>query len=287
MDCVTGLVPGGKENFNACIVIFDRYSKSVRCLPCHKEDIAMDKALLYCNNIIATCRVAKITISDRDPKFTSEVWANLYEILGTKLEFSTACPASLKQDPELYHSEITLTGRKRVDPLKKNLLAIHPTAKDFHGIWRRACDTASKCVAEAQEYNKQRYYKIHMKPDFKEEDPVLVSTLNFNNLKGPKKMRDSFLGPFTIIALIGTNSVQERTSSPPEIVEVEDSPGPVKKIIKATKIRLNGKDQRKYLVRFKNQTTDKDKWLVEDSIPDGNIYLGRFRASKKTEKSHK
>ncbi|MBW0544742.1 hypothetical protein O181_084457 [Austropuccinia psidii MF-1] len=32
--------------------------------------------------------------------------------------------------------------------------------------------------------------------------------------------------------------------TPSEIVEVEDSPGPVKKSIKARKIRLNGKDQR-------------------------------------------
>ncbi|MBW0476747.1 hypothetical protein O181_016462 [Austropuccinia psidii MF-1] len=38
MDWVTGLVPGGKENFNACLIIVDRFRKSVRCLPCHKED---------------------------------------------------------------------------------------------------------------------------------------------------------------------------------------------------------------------------------------------------------
>ncbi|MBW0588483.1 hypothetical protein O181_128198 [Austropuccinia psidii MF-1] len=31
MDWVTGLVPGGKENFNACLNIADRFSKSVRC----------------------------------------------------------------------------------------------------------------------------------------------------------------------------------------------------------------------------------------------------------------
>ncbi|MBW0583283.1 hypothetical protein O181_122998, partial [Austropuccinia psidii MF-1] len=64
--------------------------------------------------------------------------------------------------------------------------------------------------------------------------------------------------------------------------KVEDSPGPVKKIVKARKIRLNGKDQRQYLVRFKNQTADKDKWLAEDALPDGNSYLRRFRGSKRT-----
>ncbi|MBW0592623.1 hypothetical protein O181_132338 [Austropuccinia psidii MF-1] len=80
--------------------------------------------------------------------------------------------------------------------------------------------------------------------------------------------------PFTIIQLIGKNAVEVRLTeelsrknpvfpvslvkpyfqteedkfpsrkqnpTPPKIVEVEDSPGPVKKIIKARKIRLNGK----------------------------------------------
>ncbi|MBW0503756.1 hypothetical protein O181_043471 [Austropuccinia psidii MF-1] len=147
-----------------------------------------------------------------------------------------------------------------------------------------------------------------MEPDFKEGDQVLVSTLNFNNIKGPKKMTDSFVGPFTIIKLIGKDSVEVKLTEefsrkhpvfpvilvkpyfqteedefpsrrgnpiPPEIVEVEDSPGPVSKIIRARKIRLNGKDERQYLVRFKSQTADKDKWLAEDAIQDGNLNLRR------------
>ncbi|MBW0461789.1 hypothetical protein O181_001504 [Austropuccinia psidii MF-1] len=90
MDWVTGLVPGGKEKFNAFLVILDRYSKSVRCLPCHKKDTAMDKALLFWNNIISTCGVPKVIISASDPKFISEFWTNIYDMLGTTLEFSTA-----------------------------------------------------------------------------------------------------------------------------------------------------------------------------------------------------
>ncbi|MBW0463618.1 hypothetical protein O181_003333 [Austropuccinia psidii MF-1] len=38
-----------------------------------------------------------------------------------------------------------------VDHLQKNLLAIHHTAKDFHDMWKKACDTAAKCIAEAKE----------------------------------------------------------------------------------------------------------------------------------------
>ncbi|MBW0539894.1 hypothetical protein O181_079609 [Austropuccinia psidii MF-1] len=172
-------------------------------------------------------------------------------------------------------------------------------------MWKRAFDTSAKRIAEAREYNKQRWDWTHMEPDFEEGDQVLVSTLNFNNLKGPKKMRESFVGPFTIIKLIGNNAVEvklteefsrkhpvfpvslvkpyfqteedrfpskKKKPKPPDIVEVEDSSEPVSKIIRARKIRLNGKDQRQYLVRFKNQTADKDEWLAEDAIPDGNLH---------------
>ncbi|MBW0541496.1 hypothetical protein O181_081211 [Austropuccinia psidii MF-1] len=90
MDWVTGLVPGGKENFNSCLIMVDRFRKSMRCLPCNKEDTAMDTVLLFWNNIISTCGVPKPIISDRDPKFTSEFGTNLYDILGTKITFFTA-----------------------------------------------------------------------------------------------------------------------------------------------------------------------------------------------------
>ncbi|MBW0565513.1 hypothetical protein O181_105228 [Austropuccinia psidii MF-1] len=75
-------------------------------------------------------------------------------------------------------------------------------------MWKKEFDTDTKCIDEAKEHNKQRYDKTHMEPEFKEGYQVLVSTLNFNNLKGPKKMRDSFLGPFTIIKLICKNAVE-------------------------------------------------------------------------------
>ncbi|MBW0517064.1 hypothetical protein O181_056779 [Austropuccinia psidii MF-1] len=90
MDWATGLVLGGKENDNSGLIIADRFSKSMRCLPCHKEDTAMDTDLLFWNNIISTYGVPKIMNSDRDPKFISKFWTNLYDMLGTKVAFSTA-----------------------------------------------------------------------------------------------------------------------------------------------------------------------------------------------------
>ncbi|MBW0492978.1 hypothetical protein O181_032693 [Austropuccinia psidii MF-1] len=138
-----------------------------------------------------------------------------------------------------------------------------------------------------------------MEPEFKEGNKVLVSTLNFDHLKGPKKMRDPFLGPFTIIKLIGKDEVEpyskteehnlssrKKNPTPPEIGEVEGSPGPVNETIKARKIRMNCKHQRQYLVRFKSQTADKDKWLAEEGITDEKLHLRRFRASRRNEESY-
>ncbi|MBW0475973.1 hypothetical protein O181_015688 [Austropuccinia psidii MF-1] len=202
MDWVTGLVPGGRESFNACLIIFDRFSKSVRCLQCHKEDTEMDTGFLFWNNIILTCGVPRIIISDRDPKFTSEFWTNLYDMLGTKAAFSTAyhpqtdglaemiiqtmgdiirgfCAYGMEyKDHEGYThecvtllpavqlayntSQLSTTGESPslvqkgwnpllpVDHLNKNLLTIHQTAKYFHYMWKRTCDTADKCIAEAK-----------------------------------------------------------------------------------------------------------------------------------------
>ncbi|MBW0593388.1 hypothetical protein O181_133103 [Austropuccinia psidii MF-1] len=177
-----------------------------------------------------------------------------------------------------------------VDHLKKNLLTIHPTAKDFHDMWKRACDTASKCIAEAKEYNKQRWDKTHMEPDFQEGDQVLVEECSGSQTyrgifqKAPS-LSSEFVKPYFQTEEAKFTS-RRKNPTPPEMVEVEDSPGPVSKIIRARKIRLNGKDHRQYSVRFKSQTADKDKRLEEDAIPEGNLHLRRFRGSRRTEQSH-
>ncbi|MBW0484470.1 hypothetical protein O181_024185 [Austropuccinia psidii MF-1] len=179
-----------------------------------------------------------------------------------------------------------------VDHLKRNLLTIHPTAKDFHDMWKKACDTDAKCIPEAKEYSKQRWDKSHMEPDLKEGDQVLLIEKNAVEVKLTEEF--SRKHPVFPVSLVKPYFQTEedrfpsrkKNPTPPEIVEVEDSPGPVKRIIKARMIRLNGKHQSKYLFRFRNQIEDKDKWLAEDAILDGNLHLRRFRASKRTEKSH-
>ncbi|MBW0549914.1 hypothetical protein O181_089629 [Austropuccinia psidii MF-1] len=89
MDWVAALPPGGDKSYSACLVIVYRYSKTPIFLPCHKDDTAMDTALLIWNRVISHTGLFENIINDRDQKFTSALWTNIHRLLGTKLSFST------------------------------------------------------------------------------------------------------------------------------------------------------------------------------------------------------
>ncbi|MBW0582306.1 hypothetical protein O181_122021, partial [Austropuccinia psidii MF-1] len=63
-------------------------------------------------------------------------------------------------------------------------------------------------MKDSFKYAKERWDKSHKSPDFKVGDLVLVSTLKFNNIKGPKKLKHPFSGPIMIKALHRPNAVQ-------------------------------------------------------------------------------
>ncbi|MBW0559875.1 hypothetical protein O181_099590 [Austropuccinia psidii MF-1] len=82
-----------------------------------------------------------------------------------------------------------------VDHLRKILVDINPTASSFNLIIDKVRHHANKSMNDAFEYAKQKWDKIHKTPEFKVGDLILVSTLSFNNIQGPKKLKDSFAGP--------------------------------------------------------------------------------------------
>ncbi|MBW0535754.1 hypothetical protein O181_075469 [Austropuccinia psidii MF-1] len=90
MDWVTALPPSGDKSYNSCLVIVDRYSKSPIFLPCHKDETAMDTALLLWSRVISHTRLFENIISDRDPKLTYALWINIHRLSGTKVSFSKA-----------------------------------------------------------------------------------------------------------------------------------------------------------------------------------------------------
>lgn len=363
MDWVTGLPPGGAHSHNACLVIVDRYSRTPLFLPCYKDDTAMDTALLFYTRVISQSGVPRAIISDRDPKFTSEFWQNLNDILGCKLKMSTAyhpqtdglaermiqtledmirrfCAYGMEfKDKEGYtHDWVTLlpalelayktsihssTGQTPAmmekgwnprlprDTLRRDLINIHPTSASFKNMIDRAHQCAKMSIEQAHAYDRMRHDRSHKSHSFKIGDLVLVSTFNFNNISGSRKLKDSFAGPFVIRAFHGENAVElvltgelERkhptfpisqikpyqesdkvkfplrdtmhTAIPPLDPESEKK---IEKVLKTKITRLNNKDVRFYLVRYRQRPADEDRWLKEDEIPDK--YLRRFRAGKR------
>ncbi|MBW0567911.1 hypothetical protein O181_107626 [Austropuccinia psidii MF-1] len=61
-------------------------------------------------------------------------------------------------------------------------------------------------------YARDKWDKSHATPDFKVGYLVLVSTTNFNNIKGFKKLKYSFAGTFVIKALHGENAIEVELS---------------------------------------------------------------------------
>ncbi|MBW0570165.1 hypothetical protein O181_109880 [Austropuccinia psidii MF-1] len=76
----------------------------------------------------------------------------------------------------------------------------------------KARKNAVRCMEDSFAYAKDKWDKSHATPDFKVGDLVLLSTTNFNNIKGCKKLKDSFAGPFVIKALHGENAVEVELS---------------------------------------------------------------------------
>ena len=78
------------EGSTAIAVFVDRLSKMVHFAPCTKEVTAQQYARLFVDHIFRYHGMPEVIISDRDPRFTSVFWKQLFHILGTELRFSTA-----------------------------------------------------------------------------------------------------------------------------------------------------------------------------------------------------
>ncbi|MBW0547791.1 hypothetical protein O181_087506 [Austropuccinia psidii MF-1] len=120
MDWVTALPPGGDRSYNECLVLVERYSKSPMFLPCHKDDTAMDTAIMIWNKVIRHTGLCQNIISERDPKFTSAVWTNLHNLFGTKLSFSTS-----------YHPQTYGIAERMIQTLEEIIRRLYAYGLEF------------------------------------------------------------------------------------------------------------------------------------------------------------
>ncbi|MBW0592603.1 hypothetical protein O181_132318 [Austropuccinia psidii MF-1] len=131
-------------------------------------------------------------------------WCTL--IPAIELAYKTSIHSSTGKTPAML--EKGWNPRPPYDTLKKDLVDIHPTARSFKIMLDKARHHENRFIQDSFKYAKEKWDKSHKPPDFKIGDLVLVSALNFNNIRGPKKLKDAFAGTFMIKAQHGPNSVQ-------------------------------------------------------------------------------
>ncbi|MBW0584784.1 hypothetical protein O181_124499 [Austropuccinia psidii MF-1] len=127
-----------------------------------------------------------------------------------ELACKTSIHASTGKNPAML--EKRWNPKLPVNTLKKDLVDIHPNSSSFKLFLDKVRHHANQSMSDAFEYDKQKWDKSHKTPEFKVGDLILVSTLNFNNIKVPKKLKDSFEGQFIIKAPHGKNAVQVELS---------------------------------------------------------------------------
>ncbi|KAK4697324.1 hypothetical protein P7C70_g8228, partial [Phenoliferia sp. Uapishka_3] len=126
MDFVSGFPPGGKEGFNAVLVIVDCFSRRARFLPTFTDADAKFTASQFFASIMNEHGVPVGIVSDRDKLFTSDFWKYLSALCGIQLKLSTS-----------YHPQTDGLAERYVQILEgmlQQFVAFGPTWTDNLGF---------------------------------------------------------------------------------------------------------------------------------------------------------
>ena len=89
MDYIMGL-PKSEAGNDGILTIVDRATKMVHLAPVKQTITAADTARLYWNTVGKLHGIPRSIVSDRDPRFVSKFWRELWKILGSSLRMSSA-----------------------------------------------------------------------------------------------------------------------------------------------------------------------------------------------------
>jgi transposase InsO family protein len=88
MDFITRL-PRTSKQHDSIMVVVDNLTKAAHFIPLKITHRAANVADIFLKEVARLHRIPKTIVSDRDPKFTSNLWKGLFKGFGTNLNFST------------------------------------------------------------------------------------------------------------------------------------------------------------------------------------------------------
>lgn len=117
LDLKTGL-PTSRSGNDAFLVVVDRFTRYGHILPCSKKIDAAGVAKLVFDHVVRRWGFPRGIVSDRDPRFTAEVWSNLWTRAGTQLNMTTANRPQGDGGSERYIRTVVDLLRARVGQMK-------------------------------------------------------------------------------------------------------------------------------------------------------------------------
>ncbi|MBW0512171.1 hypothetical protein O181_051886 [Austropuccinia psidii MF-1] len=188
MDLVTALPSSGDKFSNSCLVIPDRYSKTPIFLPCHKDDIARDTALiLWSRTNLHRFFGPKLSFPTAYHPQTDELAERMIQTLqdmirrffayglefkysdafthyrctlipALQLEYKTSVHFSTGQTPAML--EKGWNPRLPADILRKDLIDINPTASRFKIILNKVKHHAKKSTNDTFDYSNRNETRV-------------------------------------------------------------------------------------------------------------------------------
>jgi hypothetical protein len=119
VDFMTTL-PKTARGHDAIAVFVDRLSKFVHIIPTKMSITAVQFANIFRDNIFRLHGMPLSLVSDRDPRFTSGFWKELFRSLGTHLNLSTAYHPQTDGQTENANRHIGAYLRHYIDPYQKD-----------------------------------------------------------------------------------------------------------------------------------------------------------------------
>jgi hypothetical protein len=116
LDFITGLPKTQKHN-DSIMVVIDKLSKFAHFIPVKSTFKAINILEIFMKEIFRLHGIPKMVISDRDVKFTSSFWKELFVGINTNLNFSTS-----------YHPQ-TDGQTKRMNQIVEDMLCMYVRTK--------------------------------------------------------------------------------------------------------------------------------------------------------------